>query len=139
MSYYGIATISDEILKPKTDGTEPKILRETISYFLDEPVSVGSTPAQSAFYPDMLLPDLSRNPDFKMPVGDGMHPAHLRQALLPWFAQEQMFATLMKGVDHDLGDPKWGEFVPTVLVHGDIDAAVPLEASERLAKVIGEC
>lgn len=139
LSYYGVTTTSDEMFKINYQSTaRPKILREAVAHYLDEPVSVGNTPPESAFHPEMLLPDLTRNPDFTMPAGDGTHPAHARQMLLPWFAQEKLFTAFMEDVDRSLDDPAWGSYVPTILVHGEVDAAVPLQASVNLAKVIGE-
>lgn len=76
-----------------------------IEYFLDEPVGVGSTPAKAAFHPECLLSDLSRNPEFVLPDREERHLTHARQKLLPWCAQEGMFASFMVDVDRDLDDP----------------------------------
>ncbi|KAG4421469.1 hypothetical protein IFR04_005419 [Cadophora malorum] len=137
LSYYGVTTTSDEMFKRKLDPSTPKILRADIEHFLDEPVGVGSTPAKAAFHPGCLLSDLTRNPEFVLPAREEGHSTHARQKLLPWFAQEEMFASFMVDVDRDLEDPSWKDYVPTILVHGDRDHSVPLQASTNLAKVIG--
>lgn len=125
------------MFKRKVDPSTPKILRADIEHFLDEPVGVGSTPAKAAFHPECLLSDLSRNPEFVLPAREGGHPTHARQKLLPWYAQEGMFTSSMVDVDRDLEDPSWKDYVPTILVHGDKDPSVPLQASVNLAKVVG--
>jgi len=126
------------MFKRKLDPSTPKILRADIEHFLDEPVGVGSTPAKEAFHPGCLLSDLTRNPEFVLPAREEGHSTHARQKLLPWFAQEEMFASFMVDVDRDLEDPSWKDYVPTILVHGDRDHSVPLQASTNLAKVIGK-
>ncbi|KAK0111905.1 hypothetical protein ONS96_001172 [Cadophora gregata f. sp. sojae] len=126
LSYYGVTTTSDETFKRKLDPSTPKILQADIQHFLDEPVSVGSTPAAAAFHPKSLLSDLSRNPDFVLPAREEDHPTHARQQVLPWFLQEKMFSSFMEGVDRSLDDPSWKDFVPTIVVHGDADYPVPL-------------
>lgn len=138
LSYYGVTTTSDAMFKRERDPAQPKIPRAYVAHFLDEETSVGSTPAHGAFYPDCLLPDLTRNPEFVLPARDEGHPAHNRQLLLPYFAQENMFASFMEDVDRDLEDEGWRDYVPTVFVHGEADDAVPLQASVNLMEVIGE-
>ncbi|KAH6715813.1 Alpha/Beta hydrolase protein [Leptodontidium sp. MPI-SDFR-AT-0119] len=137
LSYYGVTTTSDDMFKRERNPAQPKIPRAYIAHFLDEEASVGSTPPHGAFHPESLLADLSRNPDFIVPASDESHPSRARQLLAAYFAQEKMFASFMEDVDRDLEDPSWRDYVPTIFVHGEADAAVPLQASVNLAKVIG--
>ncbi|KAG4442432.1 hypothetical protein IFR05_002089 [Cadophora sp. M221] len=137
LSYYGVTTTSDDMFKSESDPSHPKIPRAYIAHFLDEETSVGSTPPHGAFHPESLLPDLTRNPDFVVPAGDDSHPSRTRQMLAGYLVQEKMFASFMEDVDHDFEHPGWRDYVPTIFVHGELDAAVPLQASVNLAEVIG--
>jgi hypothetical protein len=96
------------------------------------------TPPFDVFDPSCLLDDLSRNPDWKRPEIDMKNPADSRMIVLRWLIQEDGLMEWFKGVEVGLGDAKWRDFVPTVLMHGDRDEVAPYQGSVKVGDVVGE-
>lgn len=110
---------------------------EQVEHFLKEPVHTGLTPPPSQFDPKCLLDDLSRDPDWK-PLEENRGGPLPRDYLYFYLNQNNRYAELAKGVDKTFNDPAWKNFPPTIIVHGDKDDMVLLEASEKVVSVTGE-
>jgi hypothetical protein len=118
-------------------GAKP-MLQSQVQSFLDEPATIGSTPAARAFDLSCLSSDLSENLEYQKPSEEERKAYPARLALVRWLLQTNAFPELLGGVDRDLGDSGWKDFPGTILVHGDEDAVVPVELSKELVGVIGK-
>lgn len=66
------------------------------------------------------------------------NPADSRMIVLRWLIQEDGLMEWFKGVEVGMGDAKWRDFVPTVLMHGDRDEVAPYQGSVKVRDVVGE-
>lgn len=135
LTYYGITSMSDSFFHSNVQFGPSPIGWERVRPLYSEPVTLGSTLPSKRFDADCLLPDLSRNLEWKRPEPEALPP---RIALVPWLLQENQFPEMMEDVDWELGDESWKRFPPTILVHGDQDRAAPYECSVRLVEAIGQ-
>ncbi len=120
-----------------------------VEQYLREPVSAGHSifDPSAVFYPDQLLPDGSRNPDFvrpaKVPAKYNQDPN--RGLLYDYYLYENMFLALVDNVDvgfdwaedgTEEGRAKLREWPVTVFVHGsgddDVAPAVCQDAARKL-------
>lgn len=136
LTYYGHGTSDDDWFRSNKVLFEPPVTLDQIGHFLDEPVHCGFTPPSSQFDPNCLLEDLKPNPAWKKPAEEvgGLLP---RDFLFFYLNQNNRYPQLGKGIDKSYNDPAWKNFPPTIIIHGDQDPFVLLEASETLVTVIG--
>lgn len=61
-----------------------------------------------------------------------------RDHLYFYFLQNNQYPEMVKGVDKSLSDSAWKDYPPTIVVHGDADDMVLLQASKDVIAVIGK-
>lgn len=137
LAYYGHPTSDDDFFRSNKILIEPPVTYVQIKHFLEEPVHCGFTHPSSQFDPKCLLDDLSPNPEWKRPEQDssGSIP---RDHLFFYLNQNNKYPEMAQGIDKSLNDPSWKDYPPTIIVHGDADYMVPLQASKDIVSVIGE-
>ncbi len=133
--YYGSPTFNDELLRSTILLTQSPMTLSQVQHWLDEPVSTGFTPLEWQFDTKSLLPDGSKNPDWKRGEYEG---ETLRDNLFFWLVQNNEYPKLLKDVDKGWNDDGWKNYPPVVIVHGDADDMVPLEIAHRTVEFIGE-
>lgn len=141
LTYYGFASMNtpqnQKGANIKTSSSAAVTLSQVQKY-LDEPVNTNMTPTFNMFHPECLLPDLSRNPDYKQPEANLDNPADNRIIVMRWILQEDGYEPWFGGLETDLKDGKWERgFPPTFMVHGDEDMTVPVSDSRKLLYVLG--
>ncbi|KAF4624760.1 hypothetical protein G7Y89_g13414 [Cudoniella acicularis] len=131
LCYYGCDNFQDEFFNMPQFLGPTAITREQIEPLLQELMSTGSI--SSMFNPQCLLPDLKRNPGFKMPD----RTRNPRMSLFIWYSKKCMLPEMMGGIDTGFEDASWKKFQHTILLHGENDIAVPYKLALDLAKSIG--
>lgn len=116
--------------------------------FITGDAIVGVTPSTSIskFYPEKLLADFSKNPDFVAPKGtnsaeDEFHDN--RGLLYDYYTYNNAFIKLLGDTDpgydwavtDDVRRKKWPQ---TVIFHGNEDYDVELDVSEDMKKKLGD-
>lgn len=137
LPYYGRPTSNDDFFRSNKILIEPQVTFKQVEHFLKEPVHCGFTHPSSQFDPECLLNDLSPNAEWKWPEQDPNNSIP-RDYLFFYLNQNNKYPEMAQGIDKSLNDPAWRNYPPTIIVHGDSDYMVPLQASKNIVSVIGE-
>jgi fermentation-respiration switch protein FrsA (DUF1100 family) len=132
---YGISTFEDDFWRCKKGINNFIIPDSAVQSFLDNPtVSAG-------FFPDFFksLKPPEGMESLPPPNLDETPPAYIQGPwkLYDYFIQEGLFDKYL-GTSENLNPLNYMDksFPPTVLVHGDTDALVPLYFSERIVSTL---
>lgn len=125
--------------------------------FINGPIQVGETPpgTASAFRLDKLLPDGTKNTDYKPPpqapkTADAavVEPEYSRGALYDYYTYKNGWLDLVGAVDpgydwakelaSSAAEARRKKWPYTVIFHGDDDYDVPLDVSEQMRDSLGE-
>ncbi|RMJ12907.1 hypothetical protein CDV36_007457 [Fusarium kuroshium] len=120
-----------------------------VAEFISRPIEVGKQEVGSiaSFALEKLLPDGSKNPDYKPPKAPVIQdpPKHPRGHLYEYYIYKNLWLDLVGDIDAGYTwakDPsnkrRVESWPPTVLIHGDADLHVPLDIAEQMRECLGE-
>lgn len=122
---------------------------EDVAEFISRPIEVGKQEVGStaSFALDKLLPDGSKNPNYKAPQAPVIQdpPKHPRGHLYEYYVYKNAWLDLVGDIDAGYTwakDPsnrrRVENWPPTVLIHGDADLHVPLNSAEQMRECLGD-
>lgn len=117
--------------------------------FISRPIEVGKQEVGSiaSFALEKLLPDGSKNPDYKAPQAPVIQdpPKHPRGHLYEYYIYKNAWLDLVGEIDagytwaKDASNRQRVEnWPPTVLIHGDADLHVPLDSAEQMRECLDD-
>ncbi|KAI8666932.1 hypothetical protein NCS56_00828200 [Fusarium sp. Ph1] len=120
-----------------------------VAEFISRPIEVGKQEVGSiaSFALDKLLPDGSKNPNYKAPQAPVIQdpPKHPRGHLYEYYIYKNAWLDLVGEIDAGYTwakDPnnrrRVENWPPTVLIHGDADLHVPLNSAEQMRECLGD-
>ncbi|KAJ4174564.1 hypothetical protein NW754_004983 [Fusarium falciforme] len=120
-----------------------------VAEFISRPIEVGKQEVGSiaSFALEKLLPDGSKNPNYKAPQALVIQdpPKHPRGHLYEYYIYKNAWLDLVGEIDAGYTwakDPsnrrRVENWPPTVLIHGDADLHVPLNSAEQMREYLGD-
>ncbi|KAF9880236.1 endomembrane protein 70-like protein [Colletotrichum karsti] len=153
LSVTGITTFRHRFFNCSVSLTPEPITLPQIGHYLEDPVSVGTVPADNpqVFHLDKLLPDGSKNINFKAPEvpisEDEKADKFPRGGLYDYYLHNNAFTLLVSPYDagyewakakDDDSEAKLRAWPPTTIIQGDADHHVDLAVSTHMVDCLGE-
>lgn len=149
LSIEGINTFRHSSFNSSTLLTPEPLPDAEMEAVISLPLAVGVSPKgnPSVFEVEMLMPDGSKNPNYKPPTPEVEvnPPKHSRGELYDYFTYKNSWLDLVGSIDPGYVWAKDGgakdrvsRWPPTVIFHGNEDFDVPLDVSQAMKQSLGD-